>query len=190
MPLSFSLFFVYNYKKEALMAALNLRKCVGCGAPLSPGSNVCQYCGNENVDESVKDKDSGTAFDVILARVGTKPISVIKIIREITNLGLKEAKDLSDSAPSTVKREVTHTEAEDIKRRLEGVGASVEIRNSSTGTAVYKTTQPAALEENGEDVEKEFKRGCLFISFIIFLVIFVICALIIVFDLDDVLNLN
>jgi large subunit ribosomal protein L7/L12 len=116
------------------MTTMDIRKCGGCGAPLPPGSNVCEFCGSENVDESVT--ESGTAFDVILVRVGTKPINVIKVIREITNLGLRESKALTENPPSVVKNRLNKSEAEGIKKRLEEVGAFVEIRNSTTGTTV------------------------------------------------------
>jgi len=67
-------------------------------------------------------------FDVILAGVGDKKIQVIKVIRELTSLGLKEAKDLVDSAPSTVREGVTKDEAEQVKAKLEEKGASVELK--------------------------------------------------------------
>jgi len=67
-------------------------------------------------------------FDVILAEVGAKKIQVIKVIREITALGLKEAKDLVDGAPSTVKEAITKDEAEGIKAKLEEQGATVQLK--------------------------------------------------------------
>jgi large subunit ribosomal protein L7/L12 len=67
-------------------------------------------------------------FDVVLAEVGGKKIQVIKVIREITSLGLKEAKDLVDGAPNTVREAVTKEEAEQIKAKLEEQGATVELK--------------------------------------------------------------
>jgi large subunit ribosomal protein L7/L12 len=67
-------------------------------------------------------------FEVILKGVGDKKIQVIKVIREVTSLGLKEAKDLVDSAPSTVKEAATKEEAEQIKAKLEDQGATVELK--------------------------------------------------------------
>lgn len=67
-------------------------------------------------------------FEVVLASIGDKKIQVIKVIREITSLGLKEAKDLVDGAPSTVREAVTKEEAEQIKAKLEEKGASVELK--------------------------------------------------------------
>jgi large subunit ribosomal protein L7/L12 len=69
-----------------------------------------------------------TEFDVILAKAGDKKINVIKEIRGITGLGLKEAKDLVEGAPKTIKEGVNKDEAEKIKKLLEENGASVEIK--------------------------------------------------------------
>lgn len=69
-----------------------------------------------------------TAFDVILASAGDKKIQVIKEVRAITSLGLKEAKDLVDGAPKPVKEGVTKEEADKLKAQLEGAGASVEVK--------------------------------------------------------------
>ncbi len=75
--------------------------------------------------EVAEEKDE---FDVILEGVGDKKIQVIKVVREVTSLGLKEAKDVVDSAPSTVKEAVSKTEAEEIKAKLEGQGATVALK--------------------------------------------------------------
>ena len=69
-----------------------------------------------------------TEFDVILKSPGDKKINVIKDVRAITGLGLKEAKEMVDSAPSTVKEAATKDEADDLKTRLEGAGAEVELK--------------------------------------------------------------
>jgi len=69
-----------------------------------------------------------TEFDVILTTIGDKKINVIKEVRVITGLGLKEAKDLVDSAPKPVKEGVTKEEAQKIKEQLEGAGAQVEVK--------------------------------------------------------------
>lgn len=69
-----------------------------------------------------------TEFDVILAGVGDKKINVIKVVRAHTGLGLKEAKDLVDSAPKPVKEAVSKDEAEKIKKELEEAGATVELK--------------------------------------------------------------
>jgi large subunit ribosomal protein L7/L12 len=69
-----------------------------------------------------------TEFAVILKEGGAKKIQVIKVVREITSLGLKEAKDLVDGAPKTVKEGVSKAEAEELKKRLEEQGAVVELK--------------------------------------------------------------
>lgn len=69
-----------------------------------------------------------TEFDVILQAAGEKKIQVIKVVRELTGLGLKEAKDLVDGAPKPVKEKVSKAEAEEIKRKLEEQGATVQIK--------------------------------------------------------------
>ena len=69
-----------------------------------------------------------TEFDVILASVGDKKINVIKEVRSITGLGLKEAKDLVESAPKPVKEGVPKDESEELKKKLEGAGATVEVK--------------------------------------------------------------
>ncbi|MAI99557.1 MAG: 50S ribosomal protein L7/L12 [Nisaea sp.] len=74
---------------------------------------------------AAEEKDS---FDVVLAAAGEKKINVIKEVRAITGLGLKEAKDLVESAPKAVKEGVGKDEAEELKKKLEEVGASVELK--------------------------------------------------------------
>jgi large subunit ribosomal protein L7/L12 len=69
-----------------------------------------------------------TEFDVVLIGAGDKKIQVIKVVREVTGLGLKEAKDLVDSAPKPVKEKISKGDAEDLKKRLEEVGANVEVK--------------------------------------------------------------
>ncbi len=69
-----------------------------------------------------------TEFDVILAEAGANKINVIKVVREITALGLKEAKDLVEGAPKAIKEGIGKDEAEDIKKKLEGAGAKVEVK--------------------------------------------------------------
>ena len=67
-------------------------------------------------------------FDVVLTGAGDKKIQVIKVVRELTGLGLKEAKDLVDGAPKTVKEAVAKAEAAEMKKKLEEVGGSVELK--------------------------------------------------------------
>ncbi len=69
-----------------------------------------------------------TEFDVVLSNAGANKIKVIKVVREITGLGLKEAKEIVDGAPKTLKEAVSKEEAEDIKKQLEEVGAKVTVK--------------------------------------------------------------
>jgi large subunit ribosomal protein L7/L12 len=67
-------------------------------------------------------------FDVVLASIGAKKINVIKVVREVTSLGLKEAKDLVEAAPKAIKEAVPKAEAEEIKKKFEDAGATIEIK--------------------------------------------------------------
>jgi large subunit ribosomal protein L7/L12 len=69
-----------------------------------------------------------TEFDVVLTAIGEKKVNVIKVVRAITGLGLKEAKGLVDGAPSSIKEGASKTEAEDVKKQLEEAGASAELK--------------------------------------------------------------
>ena len=89
---------------------------VAAGAVAAPGA-----AGAEAAEEK-------TEFDVILKSPGAKKIQVIKVVREITGLGLKEAKALVDNAPSPVKEGISKEEAEEIKKKLEEAGAEVEVK--------------------------------------------------------------
>lgn len=73
-------------------------------------------------------EEEKTEFDVILKAAGEKKVNVIKVVRELTGLGLKEAKDLVDGAPSTVKEAVSKADAEAAKAKLEEAGAAVEVK--------------------------------------------------------------
>jgi large subunit ribosomal protein L7/L12 len=73
-------------------------------------------------------EEEKTEFDLVLIAVGEKKIQVIKVVRELTGLGLKEAKAVVDEAPKPVKEKVSKVEAEDMRKKLEEVGATVEIK--------------------------------------------------------------
>ena len=79
--------------------------------------------GGGGVEEEVKD-----SFDVVLTSFGEKKINVIKAVREVTNLGLKEAKELVDTLPSAVKEGATQEEADELKKKLEEAGAQVDLK--------------------------------------------------------------
>lgn len=78
--------------------------------------------------DSAAPEEEQTEFDVVLTGIGDKKIQVIKVVREVTSLGLKEAKDVVDSAPSKVKEGVSKEEAEAVKAKLEEQGATVELK--------------------------------------------------------------
>ncbi len=79
-------------------------------------------------EESAAAVEEQTEFSVVLKEVGAKKIQVIKVVRQVTTLGLKEAKDLVDSAPGAVKEAIGKEEAETIKQKLEEQGATVELK--------------------------------------------------------------
>ena len=80
------------------------------------------------LNELVKAAEEKTEFDVILADAGASKVGGIKVVREITGLGLKDAKDLVDGAPKPLKEGVSKEEADDIKAKLEAAGAKVEVK--------------------------------------------------------------
>ncbi|PYO04006.1 MAG: 50S ribosomal protein L7/L12 [Candidatus Rokuibacteriota bacterium] len=98
---------------------------VSAAAPMAvaavPGAGGSAAAGAAAAEEK-------TEFDVILGAAGEKKIQVIKVVRELTGLGLKEAKDLVDGAPKPVKERVTKAEADDMKKKLEEQGATVSIK--------------------------------------------------------------
>jgi large subunit ribosomal protein L7/L12 len=87
----------------------------------APGTGAAAGAAGEEAEEK-------TEFDVILIAAGDKKIQVIKEVRAVTNLGLKEAKDLVEAAPKAVREKVTKDEAEKIKAQLEAAGAAVEMK--------------------------------------------------------------
>lgn len=78
--------------------------------------------------EAAAPAEEQTEFDVVLTAAGEKKVNVIKAVRAVTSLGLKEAKDLVDGAPNTVKEGASKEEAEEIKKQLEDAGAAVELK--------------------------------------------------------------
>ena len=89
---------------------------------------MAQMAGPAGAAEAAAPAEEKTEFSTVLAAVGDKKIQVIKVVRELTGLGLKEAKDLVDGAPKPVKEGVSKEEAEKIKTKLSEVGATVEIK--------------------------------------------------------------
>ncbi len=105
-----------------LVKALQEKYGVSAVAPMAAAGPMA---GGAAPAEEAEEK---TSFDVILAGAGDKKIQVIKVVRELTSLGLKEAKDLVESAPQPIKQGIGKEEAEQIKAKLEAEGASVEIK--------------------------------------------------------------
>lgn len=89
---------------------------------------VAMAAGAAPAAEAAAEEEEKTDFDVILKEAGSSKIQVIKVVRQITGLGLKEAKELVDGAPSPVKEGVQKDEAEDIKSKIEEVGGTVEMK--------------------------------------------------------------
>jgi large subunit ribosomal protein L7/L12 len=88
-------------------------------------ASVAVAAGATSAEAAVEEK---TEFNVVMTGFGENKVSVIKVARSITGMGLKEAKDLVEGVPSTIKEGVAKTEAEDIKKQLEEAGATVEIK--------------------------------------------------------------
>jgi large subunit ribosomal protein L7/L12 len=104
-----------------LVKLIETRFGVTAAAPVAVASPTAGSGGGAAVEEK-------TSFDVILASSGDKKIQVIKVVRELTNLGLKEAKDMVEGAPKSLKSGVSKEDAEAMKKKLEEVGAKVEIK--------------------------------------------------------------
>lgn len=104
-----------------LVKALEDKFGVTAAAPVA----VAAVAGAVPAGEAAAEKDE---FDVVLASIGSEKIKVIKVVRAITSLGLKEAKELVESAPKAVKEAVSKEEAAEIKKQLEEVGATVELK--------------------------------------------------------------
>ena len=108
-----------------LVKLLEQKLGVTAAAPMAVAAMPGAMAGPAVAAPEVEEK---TEFDVILKDVGAKKIQVIKVVRQLTNLGLKESKDLVDGAPSTVLQGVAKDVAEDAKAKLEAEGATVEIK--------------------------------------------------------------
>ncbi len=95
---------------------------------ISAAAPVVQAVAGASASGDAEPEEEKTEFDVVLTGAGEKKIQVIKVVRELTSLGLKEAKQLVDDAPNPVKEGITKEEAEAVKGKLEEVGASVELK--------------------------------------------------------------
>tara|TARA_Y100001934_G_scaffold251177_1_gene314110 strand:- start:3534 stop:3908 length:375 start_codon:yes stop_codon:yes gene_type:complete len=92
---------------------------------VSAAANVAVAAAGASAAPAAEEK---TEFDVVMSSFGSNKVNVIKVIRTITGLGLKEAKDLVEGAPSTVKEGISKDEAADVKKQLEEAGATVEVK--------------------------------------------------------------
>ena len=104
-----------------LVKALEEKFGVSAAAPVAVAAAPAAAAGGAAAEEK-------TEFTVVLANAGASKIGVIKVVREITGLGLKEAKDLVDGAPKTVKENVSKADAEEMKKKLTEAGATVELK--------------------------------------------------------------
>ena len=114
-----------NLSSLTVIEAANLVKLLEDKWGVSAAAPVAVAAGAAPAAEAAEEQ---TEFDVVLTEVGAKKINVIKAVREVTSLGLKEAKDLVDSSPKAVKEGVTKEEAEEIKKKFEEQGAKIEIK--------------------------------------------------------------
>jgi large subunit ribosomal protein L7/L12 len=117
-----------NLSSLTVMEAAQLVKMLEEKWGVSAAAPVAMAVGAAPAGAAAAPVEEKTEFDVILKDVGAKKINVIKVVREVTSLGLKEAKDLVDGAPKTVKEAVSKEEAETIKKKFEAEGAAVEIK--------------------------------------------------------------
>jgi len=108
-----------------LVKALQEKYGVSAAAPVAVAAMPSVMPGAAEAAPAAEEK---TSFDVVLAAAGDNKLQVIKVVRELTQLGLKEAKDLVEGAPQKVKEGVSKEEAEEIKKKLEEAGAKVEIK--------------------------------------------------------------
>jgi len=115
--------------KLTLKDAVDLKDYLKAQYGIEPAAGgAVMVAGGGGGAEAAAVAEEKTAFDVILKAIGDKKIQVIKAVRALTNLGLKEAKDLVEGAPKTVKEGVTKDEAEAAKKALEESGATVEVK--------------------------------------------------------------
>ena len=115
-----------NLSELTVMEAANLVKMLEDKWGVSAAAPAAVAMAAPGAGEAAAEEQ--TEFEVILKEVGAKKINVIKAVREVTSLGLKEAKDVVDGAPKTVKEAVTKEEAEEIKKKFEAQGATIEVK--------------------------------------------------------------
>ena len=112
-------------EKMTVLELADLVKAMEDKFGVSAAAPVAVAAAGAGAEEAAEEKDS---FNVVLQSAGDQKINVIKVVREMTDLGLKEAKDLVDGAPQTVKEDVKKEDAEEMKAKLEEAGATVELQ--------------------------------------------------------------
>ena len=117
-----------NLSELTVMEAAQLVKMLEEKWGVSAAAPVAVPAGGAAPGGAAEAAEEKTEFDVILKDVGAKKINVIKAVREVTSLGLKEAKDLVEGAPKPIKEGVTKEEADEIKKKFEEAGAAVEVK--------------------------------------------------------------
>lgn len=115
-----------NLSELTVIEAANLVKMLELKWGVSAAAPVAMAAAAPGAAAAAEEEQ--TEFEVILKEVGAKKINVIKAVREVTSLGLKEAKEVVDGAPKTIKEGVTKAEAEEIRKKFEAEGAQVEIK--------------------------------------------------------------
>lgn len=113
---------------KPIMEVVDLVKALEEKWDVSAAAPVAVAAGGAAAGGEAAAAEAQTEFDVVLAAIGDKKVNVIKVVRGITGLGLKEAKDMVEGAPNTVKEGVEKEEADKIKKELEEAGAKVEIK--------------------------------------------------------------
>lgn len=119
---------VEEIKSLTLVEAIELKKALEEEFGVSAAAAAPVMVAGPVAGAAAPAAEEKTEFDVILASAGANKINVIKVVRELTGLGLKEAKDLVDGAPKPVKEGVSKEEAENVKKKLEEAGATVEVK--------------------------------------------------------------
>ena len=119
---------IEEIKKMTVLDLSTLVKALETEFGVSAAMPMAMAAGPASASAPAEEVEEQTEFDVILKAAGEKKINVIKEVRAITGLGLKEAKDLVDGAPNPVKQAIPKAEAEEIKKQLEEVGAEVEVK--------------------------------------------------------------
>ena len=119
---------IEEIKKMSVLELSTLVKALEEEFGVSAAVPVAMAAAPAGAATAVAEEEEQTEFDVILKAAGEKKIQVIKVVRALTGLGLKEAKDLVDGAPNPVKQGISKADAEDLKKQLEEVGADVEVK--------------------------------------------------------------